>query len=376
MRVRNPLNKLKLPINRLKLPGLIAGKTKPAGAPPGELVHVGEKRTDAVTISWHDYDMDNISSGTAASPAECSRFLDTATTTWINVSGIHDPEIISQFGELFGIHPLVLEDIMNTNQRPKVEDFGDYIFIVLKMIFTKEPENELTVEHLSIIAGRGYAITFQETAGDVFNPIRERMKKPAGRFRKHGAGYLAYALVDIIVDNYLIAVNGAGEEIENMEDAVALDNGQDTLDHVPAALQAYKKTLRFFRRTMTPVRDIAGALARSESDIIDETTAVFFRDVNDHIIHVTESIDVFREMLTALHDMHVTNLSNRMNEIMKVLTLIATIFIPLTFLAGIYGMNFEHMPELGWKWSYPLFWVVIIIAGAVMVTFFRKKKWL
>jgi magnesium transporter len=280
--------------------------------------------------------------------------------------------IIEKVGAHFGIHPLVLEDILHTGQRPKVEDLGDYIFIVLKMLYHDDQEDEMLGEQVSLLLGQNCVISFQEREGDIFNPIRERIRNSKGRIRRAGADYLAYALVDAIVDHYFVILEKMGEKIESLEEELVTNPTPETLQ----IIHKLKRNLIFLRKSVWPLREVINALERGESPLITEPTGIYLRDVYDHSIQVIDTIETFRDMVSGMLDIYLSSLSNRMNEVMKVLTIIATIFIPLTFIAGIYGMNFKFMPELEWHWGYPTALIVMLLIVGSMFIYFRRKKWL
>jgi magnesium transporter len=353
------------------MPKLIKKTSKKAGLPPGTLVHIGEKKMDKPRITIIDYDEAQFQEIEALTVEDCFPLKDKPTVTWINVDGIHQVEILEKLGDCFGLHPLVLEDILNTGQRPKVEDFGDYIYIVLKMFYSDE-NDEIAEEQLSLILGLSFVISFQEREGDVFNPIRERIRKGIGRVRKMGADYLAYASLDSVVDNYFVVLEKLGEKIEFLEEELVADPTTETL-HI---IHALKRDMIFLRKSVWPLREIISGLERGESALIQESTLIYLRDVYDHTIQVIDTVETFRDMVSGMLDIYLSSVSNRMNEVMKVLTIIATIFIPLTLIAGIYGMNFQYMPELGWRWGYPMVWLVMLAIGALMLVYFRRKGWL
>jgi len=303
---------------------------------------------------------------------ECLPFKDKPTVTWVNVDGIHEVEVLERLGDCFGLHPLVVEDILNTDHRPKMEDFGDYIFIVLKMLYYSDKDNEVVTEQISLILGPNFVISFQEREGDVFNPIRERIRSEKGRIRKMGADYLAYVLVDSIVDNYFIILEKLGERIEFLEDELVTNPTPETLQ----AIHDLKREMIFLRKSVWPLREVISGLERGESSLIQESTGIYLRDVYDHTIQVIDAVETFRDMLSGMLDIYLSSISNRMNEVMKVLTIIATIFIPLTLIAGIYGMNFRYMPELEWPWAYPMLWLIMLAIGVLMLIYFRRKRWL
>lgn len=345
---------------------------KKVAQPPGTLIHVGEKKIETVTLSLTRYNKDMLEEKKMESPCECITEKDFKGVCWVNVCGIHDPAIIEQIGNNFGLHPLVMEDILNTLQRPKQENLEDYIFIVLKMIYYDNIKKEVLSEHVSFILGSNFVVTFQEREEDVFDPVRERIRKAKGRIRKMGADYLLYALIDAVVDNYFLVMETLGEEIETLEDQM--------LEHpAPVTLQTVhnlKREMIFLRKAVWPLREVINGLLKDESKLIKKTTEIYLRDVYDHTIQVIETTETYRDMVAGLHDLYLSSVSNKMNEVMKVLTIIATLFIPLTFIAGIYGMNFEFMPELKWKFGYFIIWGVMAAAAAVMFIYFRRKKWM
>lgn len=343
-----------------------------AGLPPGTLVHIGEKMLEKAKITIIDYDETNFQEKEAKTVEECFPFKDEPTNTWINIDGLHEVDIIEKIGKHFDVHPLILEDILHTGQRPKMEDFENYIYIVLKMLSFNENENEIKSEQVSLILSKNVVISFQESVGDVFNPVRERIRNGKGRIRKMGSDYLAYALMDAIVDNYFIILEKLGEKIEVLEEELITNPVPETLHMI----HNLKREMIFLRKSVWPLREVISNLERGESHLIMESTTIYLRDVYDHTIQVIDTIETFRDMLSGMLDIYLSSVSNKMNEVMKVLTIIATIFIPLTFIAGIYGMNFEYMPELSWQWGYPAVWAVVIVIGASMVLYFRKKRWL
>jgi len=342
------------------------------GLPPGTLVQVEEKKAEKVRISLIDYDEAQFQEKEAATIEECFPFKDEPTVTWINIDSIHQADILEKIGAHFGIHPLVLEDIMNPAQRPKIEDFENYIYIIAKMIYFDNKKNDIEAEQLSIILGPNFVISFQEKEGDIFNPIRDRIRKARGRIRKMKTDYLAYALLDTIVDHYFIVLEKLGEKIEGMEEELVTKPTPETLQ----SIHTLKRELIFLRKSIWPLREVVKSLESGESVFVLESTGIYLRDVYDHTIQVVDTVETFRDMVSGILDIYLSSVSNRMNEVMKVLTIIATIFIPLTFLAGIYGMNFKHMPELELPWGYPGLLVVMIAVGLAMVAYFRNKKWL
>jgi len=354
------------------MPKLTKKRSKKAGFPPGTLVHIGEKKTEEPKITIIDYDETHFEEREIKTIEECFVYKEKPTVTWINVDGLHQIEILEKLGDGFGLHPLVLEDILNTDQRPKMEDYGEYLYIVLKMLEGNDPSSEMAAEQISLILGPNFVISFQEKGGDVFNPVRERIRTGAGRIRKMGADYLAYTLLDSIVDNYFVVLEKLGEKIEFLEEKLIAQPTSQTLQ----IIHHLKREMIFLRKGVWPLREVISGLERGESSLIKQNTVVYLRDVYDHTIQVIDTIETFRDMVSGMLDIYLSSVSNRLNAVMKVLTIIATIFMPLTFLAGVYGMNFKYMPELEWRWGYPLILIMMLIIGVFMLFYFKKKKWL
>ncbi len=354
------------------MPKFIKKMSGKAGHAPGTLIHIGEKKIEKVRIRLIDYNEQELQEKELKTIEECFPCKEEPTVSWINVDGLHDIEAIEKVGRHFNIHPLVLEDIVNTGQRPKAEDFDDYVYIVLKMLYYDKKEHEVRSEQFSLILGSNYLISFQERVGDVFELVRERIRKGKGRIRKAGADYLAYALMDAIVDQYFHIMEVFGEKTEALEEELVEDPTTGTLQ----TIHTLKREMTYFRKQVWPLREVLGGLVRGEFSLVSETTAVYLRDVYDHTIQVIDTLESLRDVLGGMLDLYLSTISNRMNEVMKVLTIIATIFIPITFVAGIYGMNFKYIPELEWHWGYFMFWGIIIVIAAVMMVYFRRKAWL
>lgn len=355
------------------MPRFIKRMSKKTGLSPGTLVHIGKKKIEKVRIGLIDYDEAKFQEKEPKTIEECFPFKDLPTVTWVNIDGLHDIEIMEKIGKHFNLHPLVLEDVLNTEQRPKIEDSDDYIFIVLKMLYCDKNDDEIRAEQVSVILGSNFVLSFQEREGDIFNPLRERIRSSKGRVRKMGPDYLAYCLLDAVVDNYFVVLEKLGEQIEGMEEELITNPTPETLQKI----HNLKREMIFLRKSVWPLREVVSRLERGESELIKESTGIYLRDVFDHTIQVIDTIETYRDMLSGMLDIYLSSISNRMNQVMKVLTIIATIFIPLTFVAGIYGMNFEFMPELRWHWVYPwAFWLVMLGVAGLMLVFFRRKKWL
>jgi magnesium transporter len=358
--------------SKIKRPKLVKRRSKKAGLPPGTLVHVGEKMVDSVRVTYLDYDETKAEERQVSTVEECFPFKATPTVTWINIDGLHDIEMMEKLGREFGLHPLILEDVLNTGQRPKFEDFDKHLFVVFKMLGYNEEFQAVESEQVSLIVGENFVISFQERIGDVFDQIRERIRNAKGRIRKAGADYLAYSLIDAIVDSYFAILERISEKIESMEEDLVGDPSEKTLHQI----HSMKREMIFLRKSVWPLREVVSGLQRSESSIMQETTGIYLRDVYDHTIQIIDTIESLRDMVSGMLDIYLSSISNKMNAVMKVLTIIATIFIPLTFVAGVYGMNFEHMPELKWKWGYAAVWCVMASMAIVMLIYFRRKKWL
>ena len=348
------------------------------GQPPGTLVYVGKERTRKVKISIMNYNEKKLVEKEVRKIDDCFLYTAKPSITWINIDGVHKTDIIEKVGDHFKLHPLILEDIVNTGQRPKLEDFDDYLYIVLKMFYYSEKKNEVLSEQISLILGSNYVISFQEEGEDIFNLIRDRLRKGKGRIRKMGADYLAYALIDAVVDNYFVILEKFGERIEEMEDRLVTEPTPEKLQ----TIQKLKREIILLRKSVWPLRELVNGLERGESKLIKKGTGIFLRDVYDHTIQVIDTIETYRDMISGMVDLYLSSISNKMNQVMKILTIIATIFIPLTFIAGIYGMNFDpksspfNMPELGWYWGYVSVWVVMIGVAIIMIIYFRRKRWL
>ena len=319
-----------------------------------------------------NYDQDRLEEKELKRIEESYAYKDTPPVTWINIDGLHDVELIEKVGTHFGIHSLTLEDIVNTGQRPKVEDFEDYIYLVFKMLRFDETTGHIASEQVSLILGPHYLVSFQEAEGDVFNFVRERIRKGRVRIRKSGPDYLAYALIDAVVDHYFLILEKIGEKIELFEDRVHAEPTPEILQNI----HALKREIIYFRKQVWPVREVLNVWQKTESPLMQEAHKVFISDVYDHTIQVIDTIESFRDIIAGMMDLYLSTVSNRMNEVMKVLTIMATIFIPLTFVAGIYGMNFKFMPELEWRWSYPVLWILLIGIFVSMLFYFKRKKWL
>ncbi|WP_300998867.1 magnesium/cobalt transporter CorA [Methanoculleus sp.] len=340
------------------------------GADPERNIDSGITGIRPVTVTVTSYDESRFDERTCTRAGEIGGLALGPAVTWIDADGVHDTRMVQAIGDAVGIHPLTLEDIANTGQRPKIEDYRDYLYVAVRML--APGDGEFHSEQVSLVLGKGYVVSFQEQPGDVFERIRERLRAGAGRLRSEGADYLFYALLDAIVDGYFSVIEVFGERIEAVEEEVVADPDRETLQ----AIYALKRSLIALRRSVWPLRDVVAELERGDSPLILGSTLVYLRDVYDHTIEVAETVETYREMMSGTLDVYLSSQSSRMNEIMKVLTIIATIFIPLTFIAGVYGMNFAYMPEIRHPWGYPAALASMAVVAGVMLLYFRKKRWI
>lgn len=347
-------------------------QNKKVGQAPGSMIYTGKKNEQKLFIESFNYNKETYQEKELLNVEEAFGYKISSPVSWLNINGLNHVEQIEKIGVHYDIHPLVLEDVVNTAQRPKIDEYEDYLFIVLKMLYYDDTE-KLVSEQVSFILGKNYVITLQESEGDVFDNVRARIRHGKGRIRTMESDYLLYALIDAIVDNYFVVIETLGNKIEDLESDV-FDGIQE--DNITKQIQDLKREILRVRRAIFPLREVISRIERHESPLINAKTTAFFRDIYDHIIQVTENIDIYREMVWSLMDMYMTTISNKMNEVMKVLTIMASIFIPLTFFAGIYGMNFDYIPELKFKYSYFILWGIFIIIVVGMVMYFRRKKWL
>jgi magnesium transporter len=351
---------------------LTSRRSRKAGLPPGSVVHIGAPSSRPTRIQTLRYGPDRLIEEPDATFEQALACRDETAVAWINVDGVQDVELLKKLGEGYGLHPLVIEDIANTEQRPKVEDYGDYLFVVLKML---SPDgSHVRAEQVSLVIKRNVVIMFQEhdKPGDCFDPLRARVRADASRPRGAGADFLAYGILDAMVDNYFVVLEQLGDTVERIEEAATLDptaRGAQTIHEL-------RRELLVMRRAVWPLRDLVAQLLRRESPLISDKTVIYLRDVYDHLVQVIDTLEAQRDLLSSLLEVELTRASLRMNETIKALTLIATIFIPLTFIVGVYGMNFDHMPELRWRWAYPVLWALMIAIGVGMVVWFKRKHWL
>jgi len=344
---------------------------KHVGQIPGAIVYTGEK-SSKLFIESFDYTAETIEEKELTNIDDVFHYKTTDSITWVNINGLNNTNEIEKIGENYGIHPLTLEDIVNTSQRPKIDEYESYLFVVVKMLYYDKDERVVS-EQVSFVLGSNYVLSFQEAEGDVFDSVRDRIRTKKGRIRNLGADYLLYALIDSVVDHYYEIIETMGNKIEELEDHLFSGSPKDD---ITTQIQALKREVLKVRRAIFPLREIINRIEKIEHNLIRKKTIHFYRDIYDHIIQVSENIDIYREMIWGLMDMYMTTISNKMNEVMKVLTIIATIFIPLTFIAGIYGMNFEYIPELSYKYGYFVLWGLMIVLFIGMIFYFKRKKWL
>lgn len=345
---------------------------KKLGQVPGSVVYTGEKVKDKLFLEAFDFTKDSCTETQLQSVENVFDFKDTPTVSWININGLNHVQQIEKLGQHYNIHPLVLEDIVNIAQRPKIDEYDDYLFLVLKMLYYDDDKN-IVSEQVSFILGKNYVLSFQESEGDVFNAVRDRIRHAKGRVRSMSSDYLLYTLIDAIVDHYFSIIEILGDKVEDFETAI-FSNVVD--DNTSKNIQDLKREILRVRRAIFPLREVLNRIEKNDNNLIHKKTLTYYRDIYDHLVQVSENIDIYREMIWSLMDMYMTSISNRMNEVMKVLTIMASIFIPLTFIAGIYGMNFEYIPELKYRYGYFVVWGVMILIFLGMMYYFKRKKWL
>lgn len=350
---------------------LFRSSPKKVGLPPGTLIHVGEQKVERPIFSCIEYGEDHLRVQKDIPLETCLESKKSAGVSWINLDGIHDISLLERFGKEFNLHPLALEDILNTGHPPKFEEFDDCVLLITKMFFFDRQNKRLEAEQISLVLKEKQLLTFQERTGDVFEGVRERLKRKSGRIRQRGADYLAYALIDSVVDSYFHVLQKIGDLLDFLESELLSHPSQELLQQV----HHLKGQLMFLRKTIWPMRELTASLLQNESEMFDESITPFLRDLYDHTIQVLDTVENYRDTASGLVDLYMSTVSQRMNEVMQVLTIMASIFIPLTFVAGIYGMNFELMPELKWRYGYPMALGLMLICAVVMLWFFKRKKW-
>lgn len=353
------------------MPRMLKKRSHKTGLAPGSVVYVGSGATGEAGIEWLTYDAERVEERTISADELDESDRQRMKVTWLDIDDLRDTAMIQKVGAHYGIHELVLEDVVNTGQRPKLEDYGDYFFLVLKVL-DLDAAGELRAEQVSLILGDGYVLTFRERRSGVFGAVRDRIREDTVRIRKMAADYLLYALVDAVVDDYYEVLEGQGETLDSLEDELLVRSGPEFSQR----LHAVRRELIQMRKAIWPVREMMADLLRMESPLIRDETRRFIDDVHDHVMQVLDTVGTFRDLLAGLQDIYLSSVSTGMNEVMKTLTIIATLFIPLTFIAGIYGMNFERMPELHWAWGYFSVWGLMAVVACGMLLFFRRKRWL
>jgi magnesium transporter len=349
---------------------LFKKRSHKTGLAPGTLIHIGAQQTEPVVINVLDYTAECLGETTVRCVEDCEPFAKEGTVSWLDVSGLHNLPLIKGLGKLFALHPLVLEDILNTEQRPKQEDHADYLFFVIKMLYENKADHTFVVEQVSFILTREVVISFQENPEDIFDPVRQRIRDPRWRIRKLGTDYLVYALIDVIVDNYFHILENIGEAIEQVEVDIRQSPSKKNHDKIHHLV----REVIFLRKYIRPVSAVLEGLQESESTLIKPETKVYFNDVHDHVQQAIEMIDSFRDVLENLENLYLSLINYRLNSTMQLLTVITTIFMPLTFIVGVYGMNFENMPELKWHWGYFAVWGIMLVTALMMFVYFKRRK--
>ncbi|MDE0011872.1 MAG: magnesium/cobalt transporter CorA [Candidatus Poribacteria bacterium] len=362
---------MKIPGAKLLKTRLFKRYSQKVGLPPGSLVYIGEERTEPVQITVTDYNATHFHEEEVQTIKECLPFKDTATVTWVHIKGVHESQIIEEIGEHFKINSLVLEDLMSPTQIPKIEIYEDYIFIILKSLDYDETSLSVFREQISLIIGKNFVISLQENSGSILAPVHNRLQNANGRIRKRQSDYLAYALIDVIVDHYFIALEQLSDAIQAVEEESIANPTSEVLEKI----NILRRECLLLRRPLLPLRDVIDEVLDGEIPLLSQDTHLYFRDVYDHLIQIIHTLETLRSAASGLFDTYTSAVSHRMNEVMKVLTIVATFFIPLTFIAGIYGMNFKSMPELEAQWGYPAVLLVMVAIGIGMFIYFKFKKW-
>ncbi len=351
---------------------LLKKESKKIGTAPGSLIFVGTQKSDTVTIDAIRYAPDSCEIFEDVSVTSAADYIKEGYTTWFNINGLHDTNVIASLGQTFGVHPLIQEDILNTDQRPKFDESEGRLAFFLKMLSLKDESGLVESEQVSIVIGPNFLLSFQEVKGDVFSGVRDRIINTTTKIRHRGSDYLAFALMDAIVDNYIITIEYLGNQIENLVESMMRSQSKKLLSRV----NAYRTDINNYRRIIRPILEMVFQFEKTESPLLNPKTLPFIKDLEDHVQHAMEAIDIYKELLNDELGIFHMNMSARLNDILRVLTIFSVVFIPLTFVAGVYGTNFEYLPELHYKYSYPLFWVLLIVIAAGMLYYFKNKKWL
>lgn len=350
----------------------LKNRAKKFGLSPGSLTHGGKIDGEEVSFRIFDFDPQGLIEKNDATIDECLAYIDKPTVTWIHIQGINDPKIMEILGCRFDLHPLMLEDILNVGQRSKLDDYKTTLFVVMRVFYYNEITQDLDDEQVSFVLGDRYVLSFCEGNRDVFSPIRERLKSPTSRMRRSGSDYLCYALIDCVVDHYFVVLEKVEEIVDSIDDEVFNHPDDKTMQKI----QKLKRNVISLRKGVWPVREVVSQMRRMDSALITEQTKLFLHDVYDHSIQAVETIESFRDIVSGMLEVYLSNISNRMNEVMKVLTIVSTTFVPLTFIAGIYGMNFDHMPELHSPYGYFVVLAFMLFVLVAMLNYFRRKGWI
>lgn len=342
------------------------------GLAPGSPVFTGKRKTISVSSSLIEYNKKDFDKKNISGTEDIEHLVSSKKISWVDIVGLHDTDLITKYSNFFKLHPLIKEDLVDVGQRPKIEVYDNCIFVVMKMAYFKHRSKNLSFEQVSFILTGSTVISFQEKEGDVFEPVRTRLINHSGRIRDRGADYLLYALMDSIVDHYFIIMESMGDRLEELEEKITADASPKNIQE----LRNIKQDLIYLRKSIWPIRDVVNSLERDQGNIITAETKLFLRDLYDHSIQIIDFVETSKDLSSGLFDMYNSMINNRMNEIMKVLTVISTIFIPITFITGFYGMNFRYMPELFLKWAYPVVIVLMIGIALFMISYFKRKKWL
>lgn len=343
-----------------------------SGMPPGALVHVGRKKRDRVTLTQIEYDATTFNEQIVTDIAALAEARRSPSITWINVSGLHEVDKIAALGTAFDLHPLLVEDMLNADQRPKIDQSTDSIYFVFKLLHWNTDYSAIESEQVSVVLGPRYLVTVQEDLHDPYDPLRARLRSGQGRLRALGADYLAYRLLDIAVDGYFTLLEQIGEQIEDLEEVLVDQPERSMLQ----AVYRLKRDLLNVRRAVWPLREVISQLQHADPALVAPATQIYLRDVYEHTVTVMETVETYRDVVAGLIDIYLSSISNRTNEVMKVLTIISTIFMPLAFLTGLYGMNFDYMPELRWRYGYPMVWGIALTVSLVLLYYFRRRDWL
>ncbi len=341
-------------------------------APPGTVEYVGKPRSERTRIELIEFNEAEVAEYAIEKPEQLLKFLDTEKIKWIRVTGVHDAELITRIGEIFNINQLELEDVTNTSQRPRMEERDGYLFMIFKALILNAEDQDVVIEQVSLVLGKNYVISFHETASDLFDSLRARILSGKGRVRKMKSDYLAFTMADVLIDQYFVILEDIGNTIESIESDLVLNPGSADQE----AIYRIKRRLVYVGRTVWPVRELINEVERSDHGLIHDESRIYFRNIYDHTVQIIETLDSLRDLTSSMMDLYLSSVSLKLNEIMKVLTIFSALFIPLTFLAGVYGMNFKVLPELEWRLGYPMFWIICLVATALMLFYFRKKRWM